>query len=161
MNIVVDVREKKPFEFSKYDYPDIQVSTGKLQTADYSLLGMENIVGVERKSLPDLIQCLSHERDRFERELARAMGLRSFMVVVEADWQSLVNGKYNSGMNPRAAAQSVISMQSRWKTAFFFAGSRQEAENVTASFLRHFLRSAERSLKNILKNHGQDIADAV
>ena len=49
--IVIDSREQKPFRFS----PGIETVTAALKAADYSLLGLEDDVAIERKSLSDLL----------------------------------------------------------------------------------------------------------
>ena len=90
MRIVVDSREKAPFQFLDAG-ADIEVVPGSLQTGDYSLAGYEAAVGVERKSIGDLIQSISTERERFLRELDRARGM-SFAIVCEGSWDDLVNG---------------------------------------------------------------------
>ncbi|WP_241160230.1 hypothetical protein [Desulfovibrio sp. ZJ369] len=51
---------------------------GSLTVGDYSLEGLTDKVAVERKELPDLVQCLGRERERFERELQRGMPLDAF-----------------------------------------------------------------------------------
>ena len=82
MKIIRDTREQAPFTFDGYD---CEVQAGRLTTGDYSLAGIEDRCAVERKSLDDLLGCLTGEgRVRFERELARADVLDSFAVVVEA-----------------------------------------------------------------------------
>jgi len=84
MLIIQDSREQAPYAFTGPRYEGVTVKVGTLQTGDYSLHGLTDKVAVERKSLPDLVQCLGRERDRFERELQRAAALAAFCVVVEA-----------------------------------------------------------------------------
>ena len=151
MIIVVDHREKAPYAFSGNAYEGITTETGNLFIGDYSVRGLEESVAVERKSLDDLVMCLSRERDRFERELIRSKGIESFLVVVESSFEELAHGRYRSQMDPHAAAQSVAAFGARYRCGFFFAGSRPAAEYVTASFLRQYVKSAERKFKVILK----------
>jgi len=151
MRIIVDSREQTPFSFDRW--PDCEVTTGTLPTGDYSLSGLEDKIAIERKSLNDLLGCLTGaDRDRFERELARARGLDCFAVVVESGFLELTAKQYRSSMNPHSACQSILAFQVRYGIPFFFAGSRQAAEYVTYSLLSKFLREAETRYKNILKN---------
>ena len=151
MIIVVDHREKAPYAFQGTAYEGIETEQGNLFIGDYSVRGLEESVAVERKSLDDLVMCLSRERDRFEKELIRSKGMDSFLVVVESSFEELAHGKYRSQMDPHAAAQSVMAFGARYRCGFFFAGSRPAAEYVCASFLRQYVKSAEKKLKALIK----------
>ena len=93
MRILIDSREQVPFTFEHERYAGTSVEAGPLDTGDYSLAGLADRVAVERKSLPDLVACLSQGRERFERELQRAAALDAFAVVVEASWADLAGGR--------------------------------------------------------------------
>lgn len=150
LHIVVDAREKLPFDFTGASiYEGTTVEAGTLATGDYSVKGLESAVACERKSLPDLIQCLSGSRERFVRELERARGLEAFCVVVEAPWEALAKGQYRSQLAPLAATQSIASFMSRLQIPFWFCGSRAAAEFCTWSFLRQFAEGQRQKLKAV------------
>jgi len=158
MKIIVDSREQAPFSFQGYE---CEVIEGGLATGDYSLVGLETMVAVERKSLDDLVGCLTGAgRDRFERELARARGFDCFAVVIEAAFSDLGAKKYKSGMNAHAACQSVLAFQIRYSIPFVWAGDRRAAEYTVYWTLSKYLREAETRLKSIVRAHGetQDLA---
>ncbi len=152
MKILVDSREQHPFPFQGEHYKDVQIERATLPTGDYSLAGLTDMVAIERKSIDDLVGCLTRERERFERELARARGLELFCVVVEASWEELSRGQFRSKMTAKSACQSVIAMQARG-TPFFFAGSRPAAEYFSYSLLQKYLAGAKRKFQDILKFH--------
>ena len=154
MRVIIDSREQRPFGFRGAIYEGTTCEVGTLQSGDYSLAGLTDRIGVERKSLPDLVACLGVERQRFERELQRAQGLEAFLVCVEAPWEDLAKGNYRSQLNPHSACQSVMAFAARYGTAFHFAGSRAAAEYSCWSFLRQYLQGAERRLKAVVKAHG-------
>lgn len=154
MKIIVDSREQCPFAFTDSRYSDVELVLCTLAVGDYSLAGLMDKVAVERKELPDLVQCLGRERERFERELQRGMALDAFAVVVEASWADLAAGRYRSRLNPHAACQSVAAFMVRYRCPFLFAGSRAAAEYVAWSFLRQYLEGARRRWKAIAKAHG-------
>ena len=154
MTILVDSREQRPFNFEHERY-DVQIQPGTLITGDYSLRGLEDKVAVERKSLPDLVQCLGRERERFERELLRGAALDAFAVVVEGSWSDLANGNFRSQLNPHAACQSTLAFMARYRLPFLFAGSRPAAEYVTWGFLRQYLEGARKRWASIVKAHGE------
>lgn len=152
MKIICDTREQAPFGFVGYD---CEMVAGTLTTGDYSLAGLLDRCAVERKSLDDLLGCLTGEgRERFERELARASGLECFAVVVEASMQDMAEGRYRSRMKPHAALQSVLAFQVRHSCPFIWCGNRAGAEYATYHFLRHYLRNAQERLRIVLRAHG-------
>ena len=155
MKILIDSREQCPFAFTDSRYSDVELVLCTLAVGDYSLAGLMDKVAVERKELPDLVQCLGRERERFERELMRGMALDAFAVVVEASWADLAGGRYRSRLNPHAACQSVAAFMGRYRVPFLFAGSRAAAEYVAWSFLRQYLEGARRRWKAIAKAHGE------
>ena len=151
MKIIRDTREQAPFIFAGYD---CEVQAGTLTTGDYSLAGLVDRCAVERKSLDDLLGCLTGEgRERFERELSRAAGLDCFAVVVEASMQDMAEGRYRSKMKPHAALQSVLAFQVRHRCPFIWAGTRAGAEYAAFHFMRHYLREAQERFKAICRAH--------
>ena len=101
----------------------------------------------ERKSLADLVACLSVERERFARELARLRGFDSCAVVVEQPQAILRLGHYRSQMDAAAAWQSCLALSMRYRVPFWFCDSRTDAEQVTFDILRHFARDRWRELQ--------------
>lgn len=161
MIILVDTREQRPFAFA--DNPRFEGVIAKpatLTVGDYSLPGLEDKIAVERKELGDLIQCLGFERERFERELARARGLDAFMVVVEASYVDIAHGNYRSRFNPHAALQSIAAFMCRYRCPFLLAGTRAGAEYATYSFLRQYLKDAARRYKLIAASQDATSASA-
>jgi len=147
LKIVRDSREQSPFHFDGGQYENVEVQEGSLATGDYSLVGLESRVAVERKSRPDFMASISTGRERLERELTRARGLDAFMVVIEAPFSEIVAGNYRSRMQPKAAVQTVYSFMSRYRATFHFAQSRVMAEYATYSFLRHYAKRVEREYR--------------
>ena len=154
MKIIIDSREQLPFAFVGERYAEATTEQGTLTVGDYSLAGLADKVACERKSLPDLVQCLGRERERFERELQRAAALDAFAVVVESSWADLAAGSYRSQLNPHAACQSVLAFTARYRVPFLFAGNRAAAEYATWGFLRQYLEQAKKRYSAIVKAHG-------
>ena len=143
LRIVVDSREQAPFTFSGLP---VEVSVGALEAGDYSVRGFERRVAVERKELQDLIGCLSGDRERFERELARLRGYDAAAVVVEASAMALRQGRYLGRLDAGAAWQSVLAFSMRYRVPFIFCADRADAEQVCFDFLRHFHHDRVREL---------------
>ena len=150
MKIIIDTREQTPFQFERFrEQYHVETERGSLASGDYSLAGFESLVAVERKELGDLIGCLSHDRERFTRELERLRGYDSPAIVVETPFSYIQGGRYRSKMNPDAAVQSLYSIMQEYRIPIFFAPDRHAAEHFTFHFLRHFLRHIEARCKAI------------
>lgn len=150
MQIIIDTREQTPYDFSGYQ---VEIIPGTLTSGDYSLPGFTDLVTVERKELSDILGCLSHDRERFTRELERLRGYHAAALVVEAPYSTIASGRYRSKIDPNAATQSLVSIMANYRLPVFFAHSRAEAEFFTFNFLRHFLRHAEQRYKAIAKHN--------
>ena len=159
MKVIRDTREQDGYSFEHERYAGTTVEAGTLSIGDYSLAGLADRVAVERKSLPDLVACLSRERERFEREMQRAAALDAIAVVIEASWHDLAGGQYRSQLNPHSACQSVLAFTARYRVPFLFAGTRSGAEYACWGFLRQYLESARKRWSAIVKRHGSP-ADA-
>jgi ERCC4-type nuclease len=138
MRILIDTREQQPFLFRAFE---AEPEPATLPVGDYSLPGFQDRVAIERKSLEDLIGCLMNSnRERFEKELARARHYDLFAVVVEATLADVSHGRYQSEMKTHSALQSIITFQVRYRIPFIWAGNRAGAEYCTFWLLSKYLR---------------------
>ena len=153
IQIIVDSREQTPFTFAGYP---VEVAVGTLASGDYSLHGFENRIAIERKSLADLVGCLSGERDRFERELQRLKAVDAGCVIIESPTADLLAGKFRSRMSPDAAWQSVIAFQMRYRIPFIFCQDRGGAERTCFDYLRHFQKDRQRELRALFCEGGNN-----
>lgn len=107
--VICDSREQKPL-----DVAPLRCQRGSLTTGDYSIKGMENLVAIERKSLPDLLGCIGQQRERFEREIQRLLSYPHRGIIVESSWEQIEAGSfYNSRVHPNAVIGSLLSWQAR------------------------------------------------
>lgn len=126
---IIDTREQTPLCLDPLPW-----KRGTLVTGDYSVRGLERVIAIERKSLPDLLACIGSDRERFEREMLRMLAYPTRGVVVEATWRELETGGWQSRVTPAAATGSVLG----WVAAgvpFVFAGDHAAAGNVVARLL--------------------------
>ena len=158
MILLIDSREQTPLSFSDYD---VTVQTAALQTGDYSILGLEHKIAVERKSLDDLAQSFTKGRERFERECQRGMGLDVFAVVAECTWSDLAHSKYKSRINPNALMQSIVAWQVKYNTMFFFAGNSKGASYYVISLFKQYIQVHEKQLRQVLKAYQQHQKDVL
>lgn len=100
---ICDSREQIPL-----DLAPLRVIRGTLPTGDYSVVGMENIVSLERKSLDDLLGCVGHDRERFDREVQRLLAYPVRALIIESSWAALERGGWRSKVTPAAALGSCL-----------------------------------------------------
>lgn len=78
---------------------------------------------IERKmNLDELSSCFTHSRERFEREFIRAKenNSRIFLLVEDANWENLMNGRYLSNFNQNAFFASLCSWLIRYDIQLVF-----------------------------------------
>jgi len=99
----VDTREQIPLCLDP-----LRVEAGTLTTGDYSIRGLEHVVAVERKSLPDLLGCVGQQRERFEKEVQRLLAYPCRALVIESTWAEIEAGEWRSRVTPSAAIGSLL-----------------------------------------------------
>jgi DNA excision repair protein ERCC-4 len=149
--LVVDSREQCPYRFKHPTVP------GSLPTGDYSILGFEDKVAIERKSVEDLVGCLKGQnRERFERELQRSRALDYFALVLEGSLSDLAAGQYRSEMTPASVVQSVLALAVRHRVPVWFAESRQMGQRITESLLEKYARDVCKRFSELQGSVGQN-----
>ena len=134
--IVIDTREKLPFAFAGYE---TRVVT--LQTGDYSLLGFEDRVAVERKSKSDAYGCVGKGRKRFVKCLERLAALDRAAIVIERSIEDFdQNPPARTRIDSRMAVGSYISWACKYRIPVFWCESRAYAERVTVRFLAAYVK---------------------
>lgn len=134
--VVIDTREPifQRYDFTAFGLP--LVTEKKLETGDYSIEGLEEIVAVERKTLDDLAKSIT--LDRFWAELLRAKENHSrFCVIVEGTIAQVRAGLYASAVKPAAILGACLTIGTRYGFPIIWAENRQEAISYTATYLRH------------------------
>lgn len=132
-SIVIDTREQAPYCFRD------SVRKG-LATGDYSLLGCESEVAIERKSVDDAYSSVGQGRERFEREWQRLSKLRYGAVVVESSLSGFLVPPTRSGMRPRAVIQTYLGWSVKYRVPVFFTCTRRHSAATVQSLLTHFWR---------------------
>ena len=149
--IAYDTREQLPFSFAdiRIDRKKAFVMTQRrtLPTGDYSIIGYEENVCVERKSLADLYQTLGKGRERFLRELERMQTMDYSAVVIEASWQQISSPAdddpfWHSKMHPNSIIGTIVAYASQFpKTRWKAAGNRHNAETITFRLLLNYWKN--------------------
>ena len=129
--IVVDTREQKPYRFAG------SVTKG-LPAGDYSVLGLEGRVVVERKRVQELFTCAGVDRKRFERELERLSRYDYAAVVIEGRLSDALEPSPFSKVSPKAVVSSLVSWSVKYGVHVFFADDRRLARALTLKILCKF-----------------------
>lgn len=130
--VAVDSREQRPWTFE-----GLETVTKKLDAGDYSVVGLESRLALERKSGEDMLGSLTVGRERFEREMDRLASYERALIIVEASFDELVSGlTFRSQMRPAALVGSIGSIFARWGVATVVAGSRENAQRIALAVLR-------------------------
>lgn len=178
--VLIDSAEQHPFSFGgfKWDshkkYRPMFIPTRRIclgrhpdSRGDYSIEGLLDWVGIERKSLDDIICTvlgwdslyerkadLPGRRDRFKRELENLAKLPVAAVVIEAHkcdcLQSMpAHGKKTIQQNALNFNRSVLAFQQDYRIPWHWCHDRRDAEITT-------FRILERSYKKWTElNNGQ------
>ncbi len=153
MRIVIDSREQQPYHFGGKQYEGTTTETSALTTGDYSLHGLNDLIGLERKSLSDLTGTLTSGRDRFQRECERGRGLQYFGLIVEASLEDIRRHNYRSKMTPQSLLQTLAAYSVRYGLHVHWCGDRAGGEYMAHSLLQKFLREQQSRLEAIVKAH--------
>lgn len=147
MSILVDTREQ-PNEraFRRYETFGVPYSRHKLDYGDYAFNFILNgkpffeeeqkiypPVVIERKeNLAELSGNLCQNRERFEREFQRARenGAKIYLLVEDASWENLINGKYRTKFHPKAFTSSLLAFMARYEITPIFCKSETSGQLI-------------------------------
>lgn len=147
--VAVDTREQAGWTFRgiRGDARDknapviVRTERKTLQTGDYSIVGHEQQIAIERKEKGDCFHCMGADRERFEQQVQRLSLLPHGYVIVEADWLSVWAGHPNSQLKPKVIHRTIISWQLRYRSVhWFLCPSRAFAEATAYRILESYHR---------------------
>lgn len=154
--IVIDNAEQLPFTFRgiKADLGDgghevlVNTTRRELFTGDYTLLGFENEICIERKSKADLYRSLTHDRARFLREVSRLNAIPQAYIVVECSLGGLLTPPEFTKVEPKTVLRTIYSWQMKFQGLnWMFFDNRRFAEVQTFRILRMFWGNMEKKNK--------------
>ncbi len=137
VTFLIDTREQQPFEF---DLETVDVKRRALTAGDYSLDGFADQVTIERKSLPDYVQSVIKQRDRFMKEVNKLSAIPHSCIVVEGDLSDIMGKRYRSGAHPNSVLGATLSLMIDHRIPVCFCSDRQLARTFTEMFLKRVYR---------------------
>lgn len=141
--VIVDTREQTPFLFGDFENWIAGTEVRALPTADYSVKGMEDLIALERKTLPDAVGSVLHGRERFLRECERMANYRHKAILIEASYTEL-KSPYRFTKDVKAHPNGVVgtldAIEAKFGIPIIYASAdRALAEEKAASWLsKHF-----------------------
>ena len=105
--VIIDTREQTPWEF---DDEMFTTARGTLTTADYSIRGLTDVVGCERKSLGDAVGTFIAGWSRFRRELYRLSAMDYPLIVIECNLEDILAHRYESDASPASVLGRINSI---------------------------------------------------
>jgi len=143
--VLVDTREQQPLPlFANHRNWIAGERRVALKTADYSIEGMENLIGLERKSLADLVDCTVTSRERFLCCCARLGRFRWKAILIEASYDDIKLGwdtdEIHSNVHPNAVCGLLDAVEAKFGIPILLTSRHRElATERAASWLsKHF-----------------------
>lgn len=134
--IAVDTREQTPLNFLGF-----ATMRKTLRTGDYSILGHEDRVAVERKNYNDAWGSMSQGRERFERCVQRLALLDRAAIVIECSLTQLATQpSYIERVTPASVVGGLISWSCQYALPVYFCDNREQAARVVVRFLAAWLK---------------------
>lgn len=130
--IIIDTREQEPYSF---DSRLVAAVRRALPAGDYTVVGLDACVAVERKTLDDFVSTVIHARKRFRDELRKLAGYRAACVVVEAGIADVLQKRYRGDAHPNAVLGSALSIILDYGVPVFFRANRQVACHFVQAYL--------------------------
>ena len=135
MTIIIDTREQIPFQFS---VPSIRKT---LKAGDYSVLGFEDKITIERKELGDLTNCLGKDRDRFMKQMKQLSFFHIKYLVIESSLPYILQGVFGyTKINPDSILGTICKIAIEYEVSPIFAGGHRIGGKVTEKLLIQYYK---------------------
>jgi ERCC4-type nuclease len=146
IKIIADTREQDPYKFS--NFPDVEIISQKLDTGDYSLVGFEDIITVERKSLNDFWGSITSGRERFEKEVERMSLFKHKFIVVENKLDKTIEyAKTRTLIHSNMILGTIAGWTLKYSVPFVFLSNRFDCQFFIHSFFKQYLSQTPTGLK--------------
>jgi len=159
--VIFDYRERRPFRFANIrsskrhggKFVRVHTQPGYLMTADYSIAGLTDRIGIERKSKDDLFDTMGRGRDRFRREFERLSEMEFAAVVIESSLLEIVERPpLHSRVSAASVVNTIVSWQQRYPVHWWFTDTRRYAEIVTFRILERFYHEHVNASKTVVSS---------
>jgi len=136
--VVIDSQEHMGYRFERFSNWFAGTVHRRLPVGDYTLLGLEDKIIIERKTLPDLVRSIIQERAGFIQKCEKLSAFRKKCLVIEGSLGLLKTPYEDSQAHPNAVFGSLIAAQERWDIPVYFIDNFLLAEEFVASVLSKY-----------------------
>lgn len=123
--LLVDTREQRPL-FTRIP-KGLTIQSKTLKFGDYSILGMEDVFCIERKS-GDIYSYVGIERDKTVKKMRDFAKMKFVGLVIEGKLSELYQFQTFSKVHPEVVRAALISFEVRYGV-HLFVGSREHCAN--------------------------------
>ena len=141
---LVDTREQYPFPLLA-NHPNwfSDEKRATMKTGDYTVEGMEELLILERKSLPDIVACTVSDRRRFLANCARLATFRWKAILVEASYEDIKRGPeafdIPSDVHPNAVTGTLDAIEAKFSIPVIYTSTIKDlATERAASWLSKY-----------------------
>lgn len=152
--IIIDTREQQPWTFEHYT-----TASRKLDTGDYSIEGLEDIICIERKkSVTEVANNITESR--FIDVVDRMSKYKYAFLLLEFDLEQVLNYPIGSNLprrlwdkvkiTPAFIIKHILELQLSHNIKVLFCGSQSDAEKMAEYILKkvHYIERVQQQ-KNI------------
>lgn len=133
--IVTDTREQTPYVFTDLNIENI---VKKLNHGDYSIVGFEDIITIERKSMGDFYNSISGDRERFMKVVKNMSKYEWKGLVIEATEEELLTPQLSySGVHINSVYGAIVSFEAKYNI-HVYCGSRDNCRMRLVNLLVKF-----------------------
>jgi ERCC4-type nuclease len=136
--VLIDTREQLPYSFDAYGNWIGGTALTTLNTGDYSIQGMQDLIALERKTLNDVVRSLMADRGRFLRMIDRMGSFKYKCLLIEASRQE-VKSPYQFAdavkAHPNGVVGSLDAIAARYSIQIHYGSDRALSEEFAASWL--------------------------
>lgn len=137
--VIIDTREQKPWEFS-----DFSTTVAKLDTGDYSIEGLEDLLCIERKrSISEIANNITEKR--FKDVLSRMSKYRFPFILLEFDLNDVFDFPIGSDIpkklwnkiriKPQFILKNLIEMALVYNIHVIYCGNKNNAEEYAVAIM--------------------------
>ena len=137
--LVVDTREQTPLFLTYRPW----IIYKKLDQGDYSVLGFEDKIAIERKSISDLLSVIGKNRERFEREIARLKNYWWKGLLIEGTEKDVYDVHRFSSVHPNARYHSLASFEIRGFHIYYAEDKRKARWWVLTRLIKFYRHMRE------------------
>jgi hypothetical protein len=150
--IIADTREQTPWDFENYT-----VAHRKLDTGDYSIEGLEDVLAIERKrSVSEIANNISEKR--FDDVLSRLQNYKHKFILIECTLNNILDYPIGSTVpkklwnNLKITGKYILKylteISLKYDIHIIYCGNRENAEEYALSIMKRMVEIYGKSSKS-------------